>query len=64
MRLEGRKRKASRQSSLNEDSKLFYSINNKNNDILKENNNSNSTPLITENLLKSIELKKTRIKIS
>ena len=64
MRLEGRKRKASRQSSLNEDSKLFYSINNKNNDNLNENNNSNSTPLITENLLKSIELKKQELKLA
>jgi hypothetical protein len=64
MRLEGRKRKASRQSSLNKDSQLFYSINNNNNDNLNENNNANSTPSTTENLLKSIELKKQELKLA
>ena len=67
MRLEGKKRKASRQSSLNCDSNILnnttYNVNNTYNEN-KDNNIFNTAPLITKNLLNSIELKTQELKMT
>ena len=67
MRLEGKKRKASRQSSLNKDYRNTLnntSDNIKYNNEDKVNNIYNTTPLITHNLLNSIEVKTKELKLT